>query len=329
MRLFSVCVTVALFFLPMVVRASDPLPSWAEGPAKESILGFIQRVSAPGSPEEVPASERIAVFDNDGTLWSEQPMYVQAFFAFDRVRQLAPEHPEWREREPFASILRGDLATSLQGGEPALLEIIMATHAGLTTDEFDRVVSDWISEARHPVTKRRFTQMVYLPMLEILAHLRKSGFKTFIVSGGGIDFMRPWAEAVYGVPPEQVVGSSIRLAYQYRDGSPVIERLAEIDFIDDKVGKPVGIQQHIGRRPILAFGNSDGDYQMLEWTTAGSGPRLGVLIHHTDNEREQAYDRDSLVGRLDRALREAPVQGWAVIDMKRDWRQIYPASVQP
>ena len=268
--------------------------------------------------------DRIAVFDNDGTLWSEQPMYFQAFFIFDRIKQLAPQHPEWKTKEPFASVLKGDVKSTLAGGEHALLELAMATHAGMTTEEFEKIVRDWITTAKHPKTGRLYTEMVYQPMLELLAYLRANGFKTFIVSGGGIEFMRPWTERVYGIPPEQVIGSSIKTKYEIRDGKPVLVRLPELNFIDDKAGKPVGINQHIGRRPIMAFGNSDGDFQMLEWTTSGPGPRFGLLVHHDDADREWAYDRQSSIGRLDRGLDEAADRGWTVVDMKKDWSNVYP-----
>lgn len=308
------------------IQATNPLPSWNDGPTKTAIVDFVQRVTAEGSADYVPPAERIATFDNDGALWAEQPMYFQAFFAFDRVKELAPNHPEWREQEPFASVLKGDIPAALAGGEKALLEIVMATHAGMTAEEFEQTVTDWLATARHPDTGRPYTEMVYQPMLELLAHLRANGFKTFIVSGGGIDFLRVWAERVYGVPPEQVVGSSVKTAYEVRNGKPVIVRLPEIGFIDDKVGKPIGIHEHIGRRPILAHGNSDGDFQMLEWATSGTGPRLGLLLHHTDAEREWAYDRESHVGRLDRGLDEASQRGWTVINMQRDWRQVFPPA---
>lgn len=304
--------------------AADPLPAWNDGAAKTSMMAFVERVTREGSPDFVPAAERVATFDNDGTLWAEQPMYFQAFFAFDRVKALAPRHPEWKDKEPYASILRGDTKGALAGGEKGLLELIMATHAGVTTEEFEAIVKEWISTARHPITKRPYTHMVYQPMLELLACLRASGFKTYIVSGGGIEFMRPWAESVYGIPPEQVIGSSIKTRFELRDGKPVLVRLPEINFIDDKDGKPVGIQQHIGRRPIAAFGNSDGDLQMLQWTAAGPGARFCLYVHHTDTEREWAYDRDSQVGRLDRGLVEAQKNGWTVVDMKADWNRIYP-----
>jgi phosphoserine phosphatase len=304
-------------------RAADPLASWNEGKAKQAIVAFVAKVTTPG-PGFVPPAERIAVFDNDGTLWSEQPMYFQAFFILDRVKTLAPSHPEWKGKEPFASVLRGDMKSALAGGERALLELAMATHAGTTTEEFDKVVSDWIATARHPKTGRLYTEMVYQPMLELLAYLRANGFKTYIVSGGGIEFMRPWAERVYGIPPEQVVGSSIKTKLEMRDGQPVLVRLPELNFIDDKAGKPVGIQEHIGRRPIAAFGNSDGDLQMLQWTAAGPGRRFCLYVHHTDAEREWAYDRESHIGRLDRGLDEAKAKGWTVVDMKRDWNRVYP-----
>jgi phosphoglycolate phosphatase-like HAD superfamily hydrolase len=304
------------------VRAAEPLPSWHDSASKQALLDFVAAVDAAG----IPPSERIATFDNDGCLWAEQPMYFQAFFIFDRIKELAPQHPGWETTEPFASVLRGDIKGALAGGQKALMEMAMATHAGMTSEEFERMVTEWIATARHPVTGKAYTEMVYQPMLEVLAYLRANGFKTFIVSGGGIEFIRPWSERVYGIPPEQVVGSSIKTAYEVRDGKPVIVRLPEINFIDDKEGKPVGIQQHIGRRPLIAFGNSDGDFQMLEWTTSGAGPRLGVLVHHTDEEREYAYDRESHIGKLDRGLDEAAARGWIVVDMKADWRTIYPET---
>lgn len=304
--------------------AADPLPAWNEGAAKSSILAFVKKVTREGSSDFVPVAERVATFDNDGTLWAEQPMYFQAFFAFDRVKALAPKYPEWKDKEPYASVLRGDTKAALAGGEKALLELVMATHAGVTTEEFEGIVKEWISTARHPITKRPYTSMVYQPMLELLAYLRTNGFKTYIVSGGGIEFMRPWVESVYGTPPEQVIGSSIKSRFELRNGKPVLVRLPEINFIDDKDGKPVGIQQHIGRRPIAAFGNSDGDLQMLQWTAAGAGARFCLYVHHTDAEREWAYDRESHVGRLDRGLVEAQKNGWTVVDMKADWNRIYP-----
>ncbi|MGB3561640.1 MAG: HAD family hydrolase [Thermoanaerobaculia bacterium] len=303
--------------------AVETLPSWADGAAKQAILDFVARVTDPASPDFVPEAERIATFDNDGCLWSEKPVYFQLLFAIDRVKAMAAEHPEWQDQQPFKGVLEGDLDAVAATGEHGLLELVMASHAGMTTAEFEEIVEDWLASAHHPELDRPYTELVYQPMLEVLAHLRSHGFKTFITSGGGIEFMRPWVEEVYGIPPEQVVGSSIVVEYEVRDGEPVLVRLPEIDFIDDKEGKPVGIHKFIGRRPIAAFGNSDGDFQMLEWTTAGNGARLGVLIHHTDAEREWAYDRDSHVGRLDRGLDEAAQRGWVVVDMKTDWTAVY------
>ncbi|MBP1768855.1 MAG: nonspecific acid phosphatase precursor [Candidatus Aminicenantes bacterium] len=304
-------------------QAADPLPSWSDTAAKKAIVEFVTRVTAEGSPDFVPAAERIAVFDNDGTLWSERPLPFQAVFALDRIKALAPQHPEWKEQEPFASLLKGDLKAALAGGERAVLQVLMAGHAGMTTDEFTKIVEDWISTARHPKTGRLYTEMVYQPMLELLAYLRSNGFKTFIVSGGGIEFMRLWAERVYGIPPEQVIGSSIKTKYEIRDGKPILVRLPETNFIDDQAGKPVGINMHIGRRPIAAFGNSDGDHQMLQWTAAGGGARFMGLIHHTDAEREWAYDKIA-IGSLDKALVEAKARGWTVVSMKDDWKRVFP-----
>jgi len=318
--------TLALALAATAASAADPLPSWNDGAARDAIGQFVERVTREGGAGYVSPAERIAVFDNDGTLWAEQPTYFQAFFIFDRVRALAPSHPEWSDREPFASVLRGDLKGALAGGEHGLLELAMATHAGTTTEEFETIVSDWIATARHPKTGRLLTEMVYQPMLEVLAYLRANGFKTFIVSGGGIEFMRPWAERVYGIPPEQVIGSSIKTKFELRDGRPVLVRLPEIDFVDDKAGKPVGIQMRIGRRPIAAFGNSDGDLQMLQWTATGPGARLAVVVHHTDAEREWAYDRQSPIGRLDAAFDEARSRGWTIVDMQRDWKAIFPPA---
>ena len=305
---------------------NDPLAAWNEGDAKQAILDFVATVTDPASPDFVPEAERIATFDNDGNLWAEKPVYFQLLFAIDRVKALAPEHPEWKGQQPFKSVLEDDMESLLAQGEHGLIQLVMATHAGMTTEEFERTVSEWLDSARHPTTGRPFTEMVYQPMLEVLDHLRANGFKTFIVSGGGIEFMRPWTEKVYGIPPEQVIGSSIKTAYEVRDGEPVLMRLPEMNFIDDKEGKPVGINSHIGRRPIAAFGNSDGDFQMLEWTTADDGARLGVLIHHTDGEREWAYDRESHIGRLARGLDEADARGWIVVNMKDDWRTIFPPT---
>jgi phosphoserine phosphatase len=317
---------LALFTLGTACHAADALSSWNDTAPKQSIVTFIEKVTKPGSPDFVPVPERIAVFDNDGCLWSEQPMYFQAFFIFDRIKQLAPQHPEWKTNEPFASVLRGDMKSALAGGEHALIEMGIATHAGTTTEEFEKIVKDWIATAKHPKTGRLFTEMVFQPMLEVLAYLRANGFKTYIVSGGGIEFMRPWAERVYGVPPEQVIGSSIKTKFEVRDGQPVLVRLPELNFIDDKAGKPVGINQHIGRRPVMAFGNSDGDLQMLQWTAAGKGARFCLYVHHTDAEREWAYDRESHIGKLDRGLDEAEAKGWTVVDIKNDWKEIHPTT---
>jgi hypothetical protein len=316
---------IVLIFAGLAAAQSvDPLPSWHDGAAKQSIIEFVENVTNEGSPDFVPAAERIAVFDNDGTLWAERPMYFQLLFALDRVQALAPRHPEWQEKEPFASLLRGDVHGALTDGMKSVAEIIMATHAGMTTEEFETIASDWIATAHHPTTKRPYTEMVYQPMLELLDYLRANDFKTFIVSGGGIEFMRPWTEKVYGIPPEQVIGSSIKVTYEMREGTPVLVRLPEIDFYDDKEGKPVAIHQQIGRRPIAAFGNSDGDLQMLQWTTAGQGSRFALYVHHTDDEREWAYDREAGMGRLDKGLDEAQAKGWTIVDMKQDWKVIYP-----
>jgi phosphoglycolate phosphatase-like HAD superfamily hydrolase len=309
--------------------SADPLPSWDDTASKQAIVAFVEKVTTPGSPDYVDPAERIATFDNDGCLWSEQPMYFQAFYIFDRIKALAPQHPEWKDKEPFASVLKGDVTGALAGGEKALLEMAMATHAGLTDEEFRKVVGDWLSTAKHPKTGMAYNAMVFQPMLELLAYLRAKNFKTFIVSGGGIDFLRVFAEQTYGIPPEQVVGSSIKAGYEVRNGKPVIVKLPEMNFIDDKEGKPVGIYQHIGRRPIFAAGNSDGDFQMLEWTTTGEGARFGLLVHHDDAEREFAYDRESHCGKLDKGLDEGPKRGWTIVSMKDDWKSIYPDKISP
>jgi hypothetical protein len=303
---------------------SDPLPSWNDTPTKQAIVEFVGRVTKAGGPDFVAPAERIATFDNDGTLWVEQPMYVQMAFALDRVKALAPQHPEWKDTLPFKAVLEGDMKTLAESGERGLVEVIRVTHAGMTTEEFSKIVTDWLATARDPRFKRLHTELVYQPMLELLSYLRASGFKTFIVSGGGVEFMRPWTEKVYGVPPEQVIGSSIKTKFQMRDGSPTLFRLPDINFIDDKAGKPVGINEAIGRRPIAAFGNSDGDLEMLQWTTISGGVRLGVIVHHTDAEREYAYDRQSHFGRLDVALDAAAINKWTVVDMKKDWKVIFP-----
>jgi phosphoserine phosphatase len=303
---------------------TDPLPSWNEGPSKASILRFVEAVTSEGGAEFVPPLDRIAVFDNDGTLWSEKPFYFQLIFALDRVKALAAQHPEWRSQQPFKAVLDDDIEGFLAGGMKAILDVLIATHGGNTTDEFEQIVLDWIASARHPQTGRLYTEMVYQPMLEMLDYLRANGFRTYIVSGGGIEFMRAWVEDVYGIPPEQVIGSSIETKFEMRDGGPVLVRAPKVDFVDDNEGKPVGINRFIGRRPILAFGNSDGDHQMLQWTAAGDGARFMGLVHHTDADREWAYDRESLVGRLDKALVEARERGWTIVDMVRDWRVVYP-----
>jgi phosphoserine phosphatase len=326
--MLAAVVVGALALPPVVARAAEPLPSWNDGKAKQAIEEFVGKVTKSGSPDYVRPAERIATFDNDGTLWAEQPMYFQMQFALDRVKALAPQHPEWKDTEPFASLLKGDVKSALAGGEGAMLQILMAAHAGMTTEEFDKIVTDWMATARHPVTKRAYTGMVYQPMLELLRYLRANGFKTFIVSGGGIEFMRPWTEKVYGIPPEQVIGSSLKTKFEMRDGKPVLVRLAEINFVDDKEGKPVGINEHIGRRPIAAFGNSDGDLQMLQWTAAGSGARFCLYVHHDDATREWAYDRQSSIGRLDQGLDEAAAKGWTVVSMKDDWKQIFPMAAK-
>ncbi len=319
----------AVFLLSTVVvatatAADDPLPSWNDGPSKSAILDFVAKAVDAGGPGFIPEAERIAVFDNDGTLWSEKPYYFQLFFAIDRIRALAPEHPEWRTQQPFQAVLEDDKEALAAAGEKGLIELVMASHAGMTTEEFEKIVQDWAATAVHPRFQRPFTDLVYQPMLEVLAYLRANGFQTYIVSGGGIEFMRPLTEALYGIPPEQVVGSSIKTRFEVREGKPVIVRLPEIDFIDDKAGKPVGIHKFIGRRPVAAFGNSDGDLQMLQWTAAGEGDRLMVIVHHTDAEREWAYDRESHVGRLDKAMDEARAKGWTLVDMKNDWKVVYP-----
>jgi phosphoglycolate phosphatase-like HAD superfamily hydrolase len=319
-----VAVLLACLVAAAPAFAADPLPSWNDGASKKAIMAFVAKTTERNSPDFVAPDNRIATFDNDGTLWAEQPMYSQLLFALDRVKVLAPKHPEWKDKEPFASLLKGDVKAALAGGEPAIGEIVMTTHAGMTTDEFDKIVTDWIATARHPVTKRPYTEMVYQPMLELLSYLRANGFKTFIVSGGGIDFMRPWAAKTYGIPPDQVVGSSGKLKLDVVDGKAVLVKLPEVNFIDDKAGKPIGIQQHIGQRPIAAFGNSDGDQQMLEWTTAGSGARFALIVHHDDAKREWAYDRTSKIGTLDKAWDEAVAKGWTVVSMKDDWKTIYP-----
>jgi hypothetical protein len=323
-RLFWLVIAFVVATIAIHVQAADPLASWNDTASKKAIVNFVEK--PPGKAPRTSCRRRSASqpLTTTAPFGREQPMYFQLFFALDRVKELAPQHPEWKNKEPFASLLKGDVEAALAGGDKAILEIVMATHAGMTTTEFEKIVKDWIATARHPRTKRRYTEMIYQPMLELLAYLRANDFKTFIVSGGGIEFMRPWTEAVYGIPPEQVVGSSIKTQFEMRSDGPVLVRLPKINFIDDKEGKPVGINAHIGRRPIAAFGNSDGDLQMLQWTTAGDGARFALLVHHTDADREWAYDRKSHIGKLDKALDEANAKGWTVVDMKKDWKVLFP-----
>ena len=319
------CVAIlAALLCAALARAADPLASWNDGAAKKAIVEFVASATRAGGPGFIAPAERIAVFDDDGTLWAEQPVYFQLAFAFDRVRALAPQNPRWKTTEPFASILASDIKSALGGGDKAIAEMVMVTHAGITTDEFAKIVADWLATAKHPRFDRPYTEMVYQPMLELLAYLRASGFKTYIVSGGGVEFMRVFSEKVYGIPPEQVVGSTIETKFELRDGTPVIVREPAIDFIDDKAGKPVAINKFIGRRPVFAFGNSDGDQQMLEWTAADRGARFLGLVHHTDAEREWAYDHPSAVGQLDTALVAGTAKGWTLVDMKKDWKRVFP-----
>ncbi len=302
---------------------ADPLPSWNEGSSKQDIIQFVKDVTDPDGGHFIPEEERIAVFDNDGTLWSEQPLYFQLYFILDRIRQLAPQHPEWNDNDLFKAALENDIQAVMESGVQGLLSLAMVTHSGMTAEEFETEVKNWIASARHPETGKLFKEMVYQPMLEVLAYLRSNGFKTYIVSGGGIDFMRPWTEEVYGIPPEQVIGSSVQSEFVTKENGPAIVKLPRINFINDKEGKPVGINQHIGRRPVVAFGNSDGDLAMLQWTAAGKGRRLMVYIHHTDAEREWAYDQESHIGHLDKGLDEAVEKGWTIVDMKGDWNRVY------
>ena len=307
----------------LLAQTDDSLPSWNDGATKQAITTFVARVTTQGGPDFVPVEQRIAVFDNDGTLWIEQPMYVQLAFALDRVKAMAPLHPEWKDQQPFKAVLEGDMKTLAESGERALVQLIMVTHSGMTTEEFTNIVTEWLVTARDARFRRPYTELIYQPMLELLRYLRANGFKTFIVSGGGVEFMRPWTERIYGVGPDQVVGSSIKTKFEMRDGRPVLFRLPEVNFIDDEAGKPVGINEHIGRRPIAAFGNSDGDLQMLQWATMGGGPCLGLIVHHTDAEREYAYDRQSHFGKLDAALDIAALNKWSVADMKHDWKKVF------
>ncbi|MFG1381239.1 HAD family hydrolase [Xanthobacter versatilis] len=323
-RRFLVMAFLALVAVPLAHAQTDPLPSWNQGATKAAIVDFVARTTRDGGPDFVPVEDRIAVFDNDGTLWSEQPAYFQAAFAFDRIRALAKDHPEWKDKQPFKAVLEGDMKTLAGSGEKGLLEIVAATHAGMSVSDFGALVTDWITTARHPRFDRPYTDLVFQPMLELLAYLRTNGFRTFIVSGGGIEFMRPWAPGIYGIPPEQIVGSSGKTEFRLDGDKPEIVKLPAVEFVDDGPGKPVGINRFIGRRPVFAAGNSDGDLQMLQWTTLNSGPRFGLIVHHTDAKREWAYDRASPFGRLDKALDEAPRRGWTVVDMKSDWNVIYP-----
>jgi phosphoserine phosphatase len=318
------CIALVIFFQVCTQAQIDPLQSWNDTGPKKAIIAFVQKVSKAGTPDFVPVNQRIATFDNDGTLWIEQPMYVQLAFIIDRVKQLAPRNPDWNTKQPFKGVLEGDMKAVAASGEKGLMQLMAATHAGMTVEQFQKIVTDWLATARQPRFKRPYTECIYQPMLELLAYLRGNGFKTYIVSGGGIEFIRPWAEKTYGIPPEQVVGSSIKTKFILVDGKPALTRLPELNFIDDKDGKPVAINQYIGRRPLAAFGNSDGDQQMLEWTAAGEGPRFMLLVHHTDAVREYAYDRDSAYGRLDKALNEANAKGWTVVDIKNDWKVVFP-----
>ncbi len=324
----SLLVSIVVLMVSLVSSATagehDPLPSWNDGIVKQAVVDFVQRVTDKNNRDFVPSDRRIAVFDNDGTLWSEKPLYFEIFFVFDQIRALAPAHPEWKTQQPYKDILENNLKGLATFDEYSLMKVVMGIHQGKTTDEFDMIVRNWIDTARHPHLKRPYTDLVYQPMLEVLRYLRDRGFKTFIASGGNTDFMRPWVTKAYGIPPEQVVGSSSQIKYELRHGIPVLIRLPNIHFIDDGEGKPVGIHKFIGRRPLVAFGNSDGDLPMLQWTAAGEGARLMLIVHHTDAEREWAYDRDSFVGRLNKGLDEADKRGWLIIDMKRDWKVIYP-----
>ncbi len=312
-----------LFLLLPVSAFAQELPSWNDGKSKQAIVDFVKKVTTQGGADYVAPEDRIAVFDNDGTLWTEQPFYFQLGFILDRVKTLAPQHPEWKEKEPFKSILAGDLKGIAKSGERGLVELVMETHAGLTTDDFRNIVIDWFATARHPKTGKPYNEMTFLPMRELLDYLRANGFKTFIVSGGGVEFMRLMTEKAYGIPPEQVVGSTITTQYALVGDIPVLNRLPKVDFVDDGPGKPVGINRFIGRRPILAAGNSDGDYEMLRWVMAGQGPHFAMIIHHTDADREYAYDRKSDFGKLDKALDEAESRNWLLVDMKADWKKIY------
>ncbi len=322
-KLLQCLMAVVMLAVHVSAWAADPLPSWNDGPSRRAIIAFVEATTRPGSPDFVPVDARIATFDNDGTLWAEQPVYFQLFFVVDRVRAMAPQHPEWTSIEPYRSVLAGDLEAALASGEKGITELMSVTHAGMSIDDFAAQVRAWSARARHPTTQRRFTGMTYLPMRELLAYLRAHGYTSYIVSGGGQEFMRPWAEQAYAIPPERIIGSHGELEYAHRDGAPVLLKRPKVAFVDDHSGKPIAIQRFIGRRPVFAFGNSDGDLEMLEWTTAGDGPRFAGIVHHTDGAREWAYDRASRIGTLDKALDAARTHGWTVVDMKAEWRSIY------
>ncbi|MGC6456255.1 MAG: HAD family hydrolase [Coraliomargaritaceae bacterium] len=321
---YTFILSLFFFLVSTALVGADALPSWKKSASKRAIVDFVEAAVDPASAGFIAVPDRIAVFDNDGTLWAEKPLYFQALFAFDQIVKLAAEHSDWKTQEPYASILRGDIEGALHGGEEALIELVLASHSNMTRSAFRALVGEWVASKKHPTLNRPYTELVYQPMLELLEYLRVNQFKTYIVSGGGIEFMRVFAESVYGIPPEQVIGSSVRTEFKVVDGQPLFLRQPELDFINDKAGKPLGILKHIGRRPALAFGNSDGDFEMLEWTTAGEGARLGLLLHHTDAKREWAYDRDSHVGRLNRGLDEAAQRGWILVNMRKDWRRVFP-----
>ncbi|WP_108858571.1 HAD family phosphatase [Ruegeria sp. Alg231-54] len=324
--LSALAVAVALNSFGNFTASADPLPSWAESDSRDRIIEFVAAVTDPQRPEYVTPAERIAVFDNDGTLWAEQPVYFQLIFAMDRLAQMAGDDPSILTTPVLQAAATGDLKTVAEGGHDALIEVLNASHSGVTVDEFQSAVADWLETARHPETELPYDQMTYQPMVELLRYLRDEGFKTYIVSGGGVHFMRVFAEDAYGIPPEQVLGTYMDTIYDSAEGEPVITKADGIAFVDDKEGKPINIERTIGRRPILAGGNSDGDFAMLEWTTAGDGPRLGVLIHHTDAEREWAYDRESPIGKLVDGLDKGPDMGWVIVDMAQDWSRIYTGA---
>lgn len=325
-KYLSLVSLLSLSFMVNAVSAKDPLPSWNETGPKKAIINFVERTTKEGSPDFVPIEERIAVYDNDGTLWAEQPMYFQLFFTCERIKALASQHPEWKNQQPYKAVLEDDYPVILKGGVEGMLTLLMSTHAGMNTEEFEKIIRDWIVSAKHPKTGKLYTNMIYQPMKELLDYLRVNGFKNYIVSGGSVEFMRPWTERVYGIPPEQVIGSTTKLQYEVQDGHPVFIRLPELDILNDKGNKPLGIVQRIGRRPIAAFGNSDGDLNMLQYTADGSGPRFCLYIHHTDAEREWAYDHDAPIGRLEKGLDEAKTKGWPVVDMKNDWNTVFPVN---